>query len=56
MNGVWAKDRQRMANCSIFKETADDPTGNMEHWFRGSCGQRFASLVNSTTFEVHVRL
>lgn len=41
---MWAKGGQRLANGSRFEETADNPTGNTEHWFKGSCGQRFSEL------------
>lgn len=30
---IWAKSGQRLANGSRFEETADNPTGNTEHWF-----------------------
>lgn len=33
------------ANNDSSEETADNPTGNSEHWLQGSCGQSFSDLI-----------
>lgn len=37
-----------LGNSIRSEETADNPTGNTEHWFMGSCGKKFSELVKLT--------